>query len=201
MRDLQLLNLNDKNGVIKSSATETTDKKDEEEDDAPYPNNKNFINSLRPEDRLFFDKAVPHFKQISDGLIKVPLSDVFNWNDMAERLGKEVEGKWYMVAFYSKRKVDCETKQLIEEDDYIHELAKKSGGLLQLWSGKMNEDRESLTVSIWVDREHALNGTRRQPFHRKASGHASKLFFESYKLERYNLIKRAGETVFHIETY
>ena len=131
--DLQNLTIN----ATRKSTTEKPDsskqeKEEGEEEDLPYPNNRNFIKSLRPEDKLLFDKAFPHFKQISDDIVHVPVSKVFNWDQMAQLLGEEVEGKWYMVAFYSTRKIDCEAKQLTEEDDYIQHLAKQSGGLLKV---------------------------------------------------------------------
>ncbi|KAG2221212.1 hypothetical protein INT45_013923 [Circinella minor] len=203
VNNLQNLTISKENSATEEAKSFKEEKKEneEEEEDLPYPNNRNFIKSLRPEDKLFFDKALPHLKQISGDIVHVHVSKVFNWDEMAQLLGKEVEGEWYMVAFYSTRKVEYNKKQLNEEDNYIQQVAKQSGGLLKHWSGEANKDRESLTVNIWVDREHALNGIRRQPFHQKVSGSASKLYFDSYTLNRYKLIKRANETVFHFETY
>ena len=130
--DLQNLTINATEKATTEKPECSKQEKEEEEEDLPYPNNRNFIKSLRPEDKLLFDKAFPYFKQISDDIVHVPVSKVFNWDEMAQLLGEEVEGKWYMVAFYSTRKIDCEAKQLTEEDNYIQELAKQSGGLLKV---------------------------------------------------------------------
>ena len=133
---LHNLTISKENSTTEKAKSSKEEKKEneekEEEKNLPYPNNRNFIKSLRPEDKLFFDKALPHFKQISDDIVHVHVSKVFNWDEMAQLLGKEVEGEWYMVAFYSTRKVEYNEKQLSDEDNYIQQVAKQNGGLLKV---------------------------------------------------------------------
>lgn len=61
----------------------------------------------------------------------------------------------------------------------------------------MNEHRECLAMCIWVNRDYALKATKK-PLHLEAARLAGSMY-ESYQLERYRLIKRAGETTFDLE--
>ncbi|KAI9268985.1 hypothetical protein BDA99DRAFT_603178 [Phascolomyces articulosus] len=157
----------------------------------------NFIESLRPVDKTLLDKALPHFHVITDDYVHASILDAFNWDETAQWLGKETEGEWFIVAFRSVRKADADSKLLYEADARAQQEAVHSGGLLKYWYGDLNEHRECLAMCIWVNREYALKATRK-PLHLKAAKLASEMY-ESYQLERYSLIKRAGENVFHIQ--
>ncbi|KAI9488611.1 hypothetical protein BDB00DRAFT_772235 [Zychaea mexicana] len=157
----------------------------------------NFVKSLRPVDRTLLDKALPAFHVVTDDYVHVPIVDAFNWDETAQRLGKEAEGEWFIVAFRSVRKADADKKLLFEADARAQEEAVHSGGLLKYWYGDLNEHSECLAMCIWVNREYALKATRK-PLHMKAAKLASEMYI-SYQLERYSLVKRAGETVFQIQ--
>ncbi|KAI8143262.1 hypothetical protein BJV82DRAFT_515429 [Fennellomyces sp. T-0311] len=156
-----------------------------------------FIKSLRPVDKALLDKALPHFHTITDDYVHVPLQDAFNWDETAKRLGVDAEGDWFIVAFRSVRKADADHALLFEADARAQQEAINSGGLLKYWYGDLNEHRECLAMCIWVNREYALKATRK-PLHLQAARLAAQMY-DSYQLERYSLVKRAGETVFSIQ--
>ncbi|KAI9315359.1 hypothetical protein BX666DRAFT_1861143 [Dichotomocladium elegans] len=152
--------------------------------------------SLRPVDRQLLADALPHFHVITDDYVHVALRDAFNWNEVARRLDEQSEGEWFIVAFRSVRRADADHKLLYEADSKAHQEAIHSGGLLQYWYGDLNHHRECLAMCIWVNRDYALNATRK-PLHIQAARLASSMY-ETYKLERYLLVKKAGKLVFEI---
>ena len=92
----------------------------------------NFIKSLRPVDKILLDKALPHFHVVTDDYVHVSIVDTFNWNETAQRLGKEAEGEWFIVAFRSVRKADADSQLLYEADARAQQEAVHSGGLLKV---------------------------------------------------------------------
>lgn len=52
-------------------------------------------------------------------------------------------------------------------------------------------------MCIWANREYARKATHK-PLHMKAARLAREMY-DTYRLERYSLSKKAGETIFHIE--
>ncbi|KAI7882605.1 hypothetical protein K492DRAFT_206059 [Lichtheimia hyalospora FSU 10163] len=158
---------------------------------------KAFEESLRPVDRQLLEKALPHFHVITNDYVHVAVQDAFNWNEVANLLGEESEGDWFIVAFRSVRKADADSKALYDADARAHREAIHSGGLLQYWYGDLNEHRECLAMCIWVNRDYALKATKK-PLHLEAARLAG-IMYESYQLERYRLIKNAGETTFELK--
>ncbi|RUS16805.1 hypothetical protein BC937DRAFT_90771, partial [Endogone sp. FLAS-F59071] len=86
---------------------------------------------LRLVDYVFNERALPYLHTITKEYAHVPLPDAFNWDEVAERLGIDEEGDWFIVAFRSVRSVHANAKQLYDADARAHEEAKKSGGLLK----------------------------------------------------------------------
>lgn len=87
---------------------------------------------LRPVDRILLEKALPYFHVITGDYAKAPLADVFNWDEVAGRLGPETEGDWFIVAFRSVRRADANHQLLFEADAQAQQEAIQSGGLLKV---------------------------------------------------------------------
>ncbi|KAJ3278890.1 hypothetical protein HDU79_001109 [Rhizoclosmatium sp. JEL0117] len=151
---------------------------------------------IRPVDLALAERGLDHFHAITEDYFHVPIPEVFNWNEVAELLGAEEEGDWYIVAFRSVRKVDADAKALYDADHLAHTEALESGGLLKYWYGSLNEKRECLASCIWSSRDFARQATKK-PYHLLAMSLASRMY-ESYTLERWSLVKKKGETVFHL---
>ncbi|ORY93637.1 hypothetical protein BCR43DRAFT_497281 [Syncephalastrum racemosum] len=152
---------------------------------------------LRPVDRILLEKALPYFHVITGDYAKAPLADVFNWDEVAGRLGPNTEGDWFIVAFRSVRRADANHQLLFEADAQAQQEAIQSGGLLKYWYGDLNQHRECLAMCIWINRDYALQATRK-PLHHQAAKLAREMY-DTYDLERYSLVKRAGETKFVLQ--
>ncbi|KAI8578406.1 hypothetical protein K450DRAFT_247770 [Umbelopsis ramanniana AG] len=154
------------------------------------------IPHLRPIDYVFSERSLKYLHTITAEYFRTPLTEAFNWNEAAERLGEEQEGEWFIVAFRSIRNEQADHKKLYDADALAHEEAIRSGGLLKYWYGTLNENRECLAMCIWSNRDFAKIATTK-PLHLKAVSLARQMY-ESYQLERYQLVKRKGENHFHI---
>ncbi|KAI6175363.1 hypothetical protein M3Y97_00680900 [Aphelenchoides bicaudatus] len=152
---------------------------------------------LRPVDFVFAEMALPHLHIITPEYFSTSIEETFNWTEMAERLGAEWEGDWFIVAFRSVRKATACSEALYQADEKAHQEAIESGGLLKYWYGTLNEHRQCLAMCIWSSREFARLAIVK-PLHLKAVS-LTRQMYESYTLERYSLIKKRGECVFHIE--
>lgn len=87
---------------------------------------------LRPVDYIFSERALAHLHTITGDYFKAPLTEAFNWEETAERLGEEQEGDWFIVAFRSIRSEHADSKKLYDADALAHEEAIQSGGLLKV---------------------------------------------------------------------
>ncbi|KAL0096299.1 hypothetical protein J3Q64DRAFT_1633151 [Phycomyces blakesleeanus] len=156
-----------------------------------------FLNSLRPVDVALIEKGLPHLRSLSQDYLNCPIQQAFNWNTLASILGKEWQGEWFVVVFRSIRKISADHQRLFEADVRSQKEAIETGGFLKYWYADLNEHQECMAMCIWVDVEYAAKASRK-PLHREAAKLAGQMY-DSYVLERHRLIKRAGETIFHIE--
>ncbi|KAI7868006.1 hypothetical protein BDF14DRAFT_1798628 [Spinellus fusiger] len=156
-----------------------------------------FLDSLRPVDVALIEKALPQLKSTTHDYINAPLKNAFNWDTMAAHLGPEWEGEWFIVAFRSVRKATADSELLFNADVESQKEAVESGGFLKYWYADLNQHKECLAMCLWVSLDYAIKATRK-PLHIKAAKLTSQMY-ESYKLERHRLVKKAGETVFHVE--
>lgn len=86
---------------------------------------------------------------------------------------------------------------LYRMDRLAHEEAVASGGLLMYWYGTPDErDGENLATCVWTSREAAVRAAR-LPLHGKAARLAA-ASYEYFVLERYRLVKRAGQAELEI---
>ncbi|KAJ3064553.1 hypothetical protein HDU98_012041 [Podochytrium sp. JEL0797] len=154
---------------------------------------------IRPVDLALVERGLDHFHAVTEDYFHASLPDCFNWDEVAERLGSEWEGEWFLVAFRSVRNHFADAKQLYDADALAHSEALESGGLLKYWYGSLNEKRECLAMCIWSSRDFAKLATRK-PYHILAMSLAGRMY-ESYTLERWSLIKKKGEKTFHLEQF
>jgi hypothetical protein len=122
----------------------------------------------------------------------LPIHEGFNWSSC---LADVPFSRLYLVVFRSVRRATADLELLKEYDDRAYTEALEAGGLLRYFRGSMNKRRECLSFCLWEDREQA----RRAPggaSHRTAAAITADMY-ESYVLERYDLIKEAsGDLVF-----
>ncbi|SAM07813.1 hypothetical protein [Absidia glauca] len=153
-----------------------------------------YVADLRPVDHAFLD-VLPNLHVITDDYVHESVEKAFNWNQVAAKL-KDWEGDWFIVAFRSVRKSTANDSLLYDADARAQEEAIHSGGLLKYWFGDLNQHRECLAMCIWINRDYALKATHK-PLHLEAAKLAGQMY-DTYTLERYRLIKKAGESVFEI---
>jgi hypothetical protein len=120
-----------------------------------------------------------------------PIEEGFNWSSCLE--GATFD-RLYVVAFRSVRRASADLDLLREYDDRAYDEAKSAGGLLFYFKGLINERRECLSFCLWESREQARNAADGAS-HRAAATIMSEMY-ESYSLERYDLIKGGGTLLF-----
>jgi hypothetical protein len=103
-----------------------------EDSDIEEDDEQQQIPHLRPVDYAFCERALDHFHAITPAYFSTPLPEAFNWDETAERLGKDYEGDWFIVAFRSIRSENADHQQLYNADALAHEEAIQSGGLLKV---------------------------------------------------------------------
>ncbi|KAI8332888.1 hypothetical protein BC941DRAFT_402080 [Chlamydoabsidia padenii] len=153
-----------------------------------------YVADLRPVDNALLD-VLPSLHVITDDYIHESVDKAFNWDQVASQL-KDWEGDWFIVAFRSVRKATANNTLLFEADARAQEEAIHSGGLLKYWFGDLNQHRECLAMCIWINRDYALKATHK-PLHLEAAKLAGQMY-DTYTLERYKLVKKAGESTFQI---
>ncbi|KAI9006154.1 hypothetical protein BC832DRAFT_471359 [Gaertneriomyces semiglobifer] len=126
-----------------------------------------------------------------------PIATAFNWSELWQLLPRSASKRWYLVVFRSVRKATANSSALYDADHLAHEEAKKSGGILKYWYGDLNDQRECLAMCVWASRDFAKRATT-GPDHVKAMRLAAQMY-ETYRLERYWLIKDADSNEFHVE--
>jgi hypothetical protein len=94
------------------------------------------------------------------------------------------------VIFRSVLRATADLDLLYEHDELAHTEAIETGGLLFYFRGVINERRESLSFCLWENWEQARRASG-SPLHRAAMGIVTEMY-ESYSLERYDLVKVGG---------
>jgi hypothetical protein len=98
------------------------------------------------------------------------------------------------VVFRSVQRPAADLALLKEHDDQAYAAALEAGGLLRYFKGKVNGRRECLSFCLWESRQQAVAATGCAS-HRTATQLSAEMY-ESYVLERYDLVKLGGRLVF-----
>jgi hypothetical protein len=117
----------------------------------------------------------------------LPIQEGFNWSSW---LGDARFERLYLVVFRSVLRATADRELLREHDERAHAEALEAGGLLYYYRGVMNERRECLSFCLWESREQARRASG-SSLHRAATGIVAEMY-ESYSLERYDLVKVGG---------
>jgi hypothetical protein len=89
---------------------------------------------------------------VSDAYAHLPVSDAFDWADVATQLGP---GEWYLVAFRSLRRARCDEGRLCDIDERAHQEAASSPGFVFYYKGPLAIDRSCLSFCMWTSRGEA----------------------------------------------
>jgi len=137
-------------------------------------------------------EACRRLSPINPDYANLPIQEGFDWSS---RLGGVRFDRLYLVVFRSVRRTTADLRLLKEHDDRAYEAALETGGLLRYFKGEMNKRRECLSFCLWESRERAVTASGGAS-HRSAA-QASAEMYDSYVLERYDLIKgEVGGLVF-----
>ena len=117
----------------------------------------------------------------------LPIQQAFNWYSCLTGVPFD---RLYLVVFRSVRRAAVDLDLLRQHDNLAYADALEAGGLLCYFEGEMNERRECLSFCLWESRQQA----------QRAAGGASHTaamrmtaqFYESYRLERYEVVKSAA---------
>lgn len=116
-----------------------------------------------------------------------PIEEGFNWSLCLST----VTFDWlYLVVFRSVRRTTADLDLLREHDDRAYDEALRAGGLLRYFKGEANERRECVSFCLWESREQARRASE-GVLHQEAARIVAQMY-ESYTLERYDLIKVGG---------
>jgi quinol monooxygenase YgiN len=113
----------------------------------------------------------------------LPVWEGFNWSECFASLERV---RLYLVAFCSVRRKTANADKLTEYDDRAHREVGHEAGLLHYLKGETTDRRECLSFCLWESQQQALEPIRR-PHHAAAAALASEMY-ESYELERYNVL-------------
>jgi hypothetical protein len=137
-------------------------------------------------------KACRQLSPIHPDHATLPIQEGFNWSTC---LADVPFSRLYLVVFRSVRRTTADLELLKEHDDKAYAEALEAGGLLRYFRGSMNERRQCLSFCLWESREQARRASGGAS-HRTAAAITADMY-ESYVLERYDLIKEAsGDLVF-----
>ncbi len=95
------------------------------------------------------------------------------------------------MVFRSVRRASANLDLLQEHDDRAYADAEGAGGLLFYFKGLVNERRECLSFCLWESREQASRAAGATS-HRAATTITAQMY-ESYTIERYDLIKQGAQ--------
>ncbi len=117
----------------------------------------------------------------------LPIQQAFNWSSCLTGIPFD---RLYLVVFRSVRRAAADLYLLREHDDLAYADALEAGGLLCYFKGELNGQRECLSFCLWESRQQA----------QRAAGGASHAaatritaqFYESYRLERYYVVRAAA---------
>ena len=117
----------------------------------------------------------------------LPIERAFNWSSCLTGVFFD---RLYLVVFRSVRRAGADLDLLREHDDLAYADALEAGGLLYYFKGEMNERRECLSFCLWESREQAQRAAGGAS-HRAATRITAQMY-ESYRLERYDVVKTAA---------
>ena len=137
--------------------------------------------------RVGLSEACQQLSPIYPDYATLPIQEGFNWSSS---LGDAHFERLYVVVFRSVLRATADLDLLYEHDELAHAEAIEAGGLLFYFRGVINERRESLSFCLWENGEQARRASG-GPSHQAAMGIVSEMY-ESYILERYDLVKVGG---------
>jgi hypothetical protein len=137
--------------------------------------------------RVGLYEACQQLSPIHPDYATLPIQEGFNWSSS---LGDAHFERLYVVVFRSVLRATADLDLLYEHDELAHTEAIETGGLLFYFRGVINERRESLSFCLWENGEQARRASG-SPLHRAAMGIVTEMY-ESYSLERYDLVKVGG---------
>jgi hypothetical protein len=137
--------------------------------------------------RVGLYEACQQLSPIYPDYATLPIQEGFNWSSS---LGDAHFERLYVVVFRSVLRATTDLDLLYEHDELAHTEAIETGGLLFYFRGVINERRESLSFCLWENGEQARRASG-SPLHRAAMGIVTEMY-ESYSLERYDLVKVGG---------
>jgi hypothetical protein len=137
--------------------------------------------------RVGLYEACQQLSPIHPDYANLSIQEGFDWSSA---LGDAPFERLYLVVFRSLLRATADLELLCEYDDLAHTEATDAGGLLFYFRGVANERGESLSFCLWESREQARRASG-GPSHQAAMGMVS-LMYESYSLERYDLLKVGG---------
>src|SRR5918997_2905391 len=136
-------------------------------------------------------EACQQLAPVDSDYANLPLEEGFNRSSCLDGASFD---RLYVVAFRSVRRASADLDLLREYDDRAYADAERAGGLLFYFKGLMNERRECLSFCLWESREQARSAAGGAS-HREAAAITAKMY-ESYTLERYDLIRQGGRLIF-----
>src|SRR5215213_12031119 len=119
---------------------------------------------------------------------RLPIEAGFNWH---EAFGDVDGGEWYLVAFRSRHRADADHVYLTWLDKRASRAASQHPGFLYYFIGTPRPDGCCLSFCLWHSRQDAVVAAA-DPEHHEAMVKGLP-FFEHYQLERYRVLKRAGQ--------
>jgi hypothetical protein len=139
------------------------------------------------DERAGLHEACQQLSPIHPDYATLPIQEGFDW---PSSLGDARFERLYLVVFRSVLRATADLELLYEHDELAHAEATKAGGLLFYFRGVINERREGLSFCLWENGERARRAFG-GPSHRAAMGLVTEMY-ESYGLERYDLVKGEG---------
>lgn len=147
---------------------------------------------MTPELRASLREACGRILPLSPLYAEGPVEAAFDWSPL-ERVPF---GRLYLVVFRSVRRADADVELLRRRDDRAYRSARRSGGLLLYFKGDLDERRRCLSFCLWETREQAVRAAASAPHARAAE--ISERTYESYDLERYDLLRDDGRLHFRL---
>jgi hypothetical protein len=133
-------------------------------------------------------EACQRLSPIDPDYATLPIEEGFNWSSC---LDEACFDRLYVVVFRSVRRTSANLDLLREYDDRAYADAEGAGGLLFYFKGLVNERRECLSFCLWESRDQARRAASGAS-HREAAAITAEMY-ESYTIERYNLIKQGTQ--------
>jgi hypothetical protein len=127
---------------------------------------------------LHFVDAFEGLAPVSNEYAHLPVAAAFDWSAVGAQLGA---GEWYLVAFRSVRRGECDEGRLCEIDERAHLEAAGSPGFVFYYKGPLAVDRTCLSFCMWTSRAAARAAAGR-PEHVTAVSVLNEMY-ERYTLE------------------